>query len=312
LKNAEDKFDYEKALKTKSDDTFLNLQSLLYVSSKQITKLLFYTPVTPHHIIFVSMLFGVISAFLIIQSDIVLVICGAVLLFYKNVLDKVDGSLARAKGLDSRRGRFYDSLADFIVTLALFSAISCSLYMKYNNPIVFITGFAAMICSMLQCSFFIFYQVSFIKISGKETVNRLVETVREEDKASADKWTLFLQRLFQLIYGWQDFLIYKLDLHMKMLFQKRKSQITHQSSGHAINNSRFEELWYKNKLFLTFSSILSIGTHMLLIAVFSLFRSLELYFFVNLILLNLLLICFIAFKYVSVLTMNFELSEKSD
>jgi len=292
LKNEDEKFDYEKTFKTKTGDTFLNIQSFLYITSKQITTFLYHTPVTPHQIILVSMLFGVISAFLIIQPDIVPVICGAVLLFYKNVLDKVDGSLARAKGLDSRRGRFYDSLSDFIVTLALFLAISYHLYEKYHNPLMFIFGFTAMISSMIQCSFFIFYQVSFIKISGKETVNRLIEKITVEDKTSPDKWTLFLQRLFQIIYGWQDLIFYKIDSFMKVLLQKRKSQFV-------IHNSKFEEIWYKNKLFLTFSSILSIGTHMVLIAVFSLFRSLELYFFVNLILMNLLLICCIAIKYIT-------------
>ena len=199
VKNDNEKFDFEKTLKTKADDTFLNLQSFLYITSKQITKFLYNTPVTPHEVIFVSMLFGLAASYLIIQPNIVLVVCGAVLLFYKNVLDKVDGSLARAKGMDSRRGRFYDSLSDFIVTLALFSAISYNLFLKYQNSFVFITGFAAMICSMLQCSFFVYYQVSFIRATGKETVNRLVESITEEDKISKDRWTLFLQKVFQII-----------------------------------------------------------------------------------------------------------------
>jgi phosphatidylglycerophosphate synthase len=290
LVNDNNKFIYEKTLKTKTDDSFLNLQSFLYITSKQITKILFYTPVTPHQVILLSLIFGLFASFLLIQQNIYPVIAGAVLLFYKNVLDKVDGSLARAKGLDSRRGRFYDSISDFIVTLALFSAISYYLYLKYRNPVVFATGFAAMIFSMLQCSFFIFYQVSFIKISGKDTINRLIETVTEEDKSSRDKWTLLLQKSFQLIYGWQDKIMFMLD-------EKLKNKLI---SEFNIPADKFNLLWYKNKSFLTFSSSLSIGTHMLLIAVFAVLRSFEIYLFVNIILMNLLLICFVVYHYISI------------
>ena len=168
------RFDYKKTLKTKPEDSFLNIQSYLYVTSKQITKFLYDTSIPPHQVIFASMVFEIAASYIIIQSNIFLVITGAVLLFYKKVLDKVEGSLARKKGMDSRRGRFYDSISDFIVTLSLFSAISISLYSKYQSGFVFFICFIAMIFSMLQCSFFIYYQVSFIKISGKQTINRIM------------------------------------------------------------------------------------------------------------------------------------------
>ncbi len=42
-------------------------------------------------------------------------------------------------------------------------------------------------------------------------VNRVTEEVRTEDTAG-DRPTLFLQRVFQLIYGWQDRLVLRIDL----------------------------------------------------------------------------------------------------
>src|SRR4030095_3182750 len=153
-------------------------------------------------------------------------------------------------------------------------------------PGVFLIGFAAMIFSMLQCSFFIYYQVSFIKASGKETVNRVLESVTEEDKASQDSRTLFLQKVFQVIYGWQDLLIYKLDKYMIGRFESDVSR-----------NPNLNTLWYKHKSFLTMASILSIGSHMVLIAICAAFRRFEMYLFINLILMNLLLILCIIYKY---------------
>ena len=234
------------------------------------------------------MIFGIAASFMIIQDNIYVVIAGAVLLFYKNVLDKVDGSLARAKGLDSRRGRFYDSIADFIVTLSVFTAIGYKLSVSFQSFLIIPVVFIAMISSMLQCSYFIYYQVSFIKISGKNTVNRIIERVTDEDLKNEDKITLLLQKIFLVIYGWQDVLMYKID---KWAFNRLQ---------HFSKEQTLAELWYKDKKFLTMASFLSIGTHMFLISFCSVFNGFELYLFLNLIFLNLILIFSFIYHYKSV------------
>lgn len=280
-----DKYSYEKSLKTDPENSFLNLQQYLFLTSKQLTKFFYYTKVTPHQVILLSMIFGVTASLFFVLPGKYYAVGGAVLLFYKNVLDKVDGSLARAKGLDSRRGRFYDSISDFIVTFTSFSAISYNLYLIWGSYLAFIAGFAAMICSMLHCSYFIFYQVSFIRSTGKGTQNRLLENVTERDILQQDKLTTFLQRVFQMIYGWQDWLFYKLDLIMiqKLTQHTQQSQLT--------------QVWYQNKPFLTLASTLSIGTHIFLICIAAITGRYDYYIFVNLILMNLLLILSVVFHY---------------
>lgn len=277
-----EKFSYEKTLKTNKENSFLNLQQFLFITSKQLTKIFYYTKVTPHQVILLSMIFGIAASYLIIQPEKSLAIFGAILLFYKNVLDKVDGSLARAKGLDSRRGRFYDSISDFIVTFTSFTAISYSLYVQYNSIYAFLLGYAAMIFSMLQCSYFIYYQVSFIKSTGKNTVNRILENVTDEDKLKQDKLTIFLQRIFVLIYGWQDRLFYSIDKRLVRRFNTNEDVL---------------RSWYQNKSFLTIASSLSIGTHIFLISISAVIGRFEYYIFVNLILMNLLLISSVVFHY---------------
>jgi phosphatidylglycerophosphate synthase len=291
-----DKYTHEKSLKTDPENDFLNLQKYLFITSGSLTKFFYNTGISPHGVILISMAFGIVASVLIIQNDILPVIAGAILLFYKNVLDKVDGSLARAKGLDSRRGRFYDSISDFIVTLAVFSAITCKLYAVYNNSIVLFIGFIAMIFSMLQCSYFIFYQVSFIKHTGKSTVNRLIESVTDDDIKTQDKWTTFLQRVFMLIYGWQDKLYHALDV---IMLNRLISNVKAQMSNKGLAHLDFVNAWYINKPFLTLSSSLSIGTHIFLICIAAIFGAFEYYIFVNLILMNLLLILSVIYHYYS-------------
>ena len=277
------KFSYEKTLKTRPEDTFFNLQSYLFVTSKQITRFFFDTPITPHQVIFISMVFGIGASFLIIQDNKLLVILGAILLFYKNVLDKVDGSLARAKDLDSRRGRFYDSISDFIVTFSVFTALTIKLNNIYHSLFVIVICYAAMVFSMLQCSFFIYYQVSFIKFSGKNTINRLIESITDEDRKTQDNVTLALQKIFLLIYGWQDKLFAALDNFLYKRIEMHTSK----------NNEHLNKFWYSDKKFLTQASSLSIGTHVFFICITAIAGKFEYYLFVNLILMNLLLILFL-------------------
>jgi phosphatidylglycerophosphate synthase len=278
-------FSYSDSIKYKEGETFLNFQNYLLFSSKKITELLYNTTVTPHHIILFSMIIGLVSSILIIQSNIIVVIVGAVLLFYKNVLDKVDGSLARAKNMADRRGRFFDSISDFMVSFALFTAIGLKLSSIYLSVWVWVISYSALITSMLQCSYFIFYEVAFIKQTGKKTINRLIEHVTDEDLESEDKFTIFLQRIFQIIYGWQDYIIFSID---KFFISKLKQNY----SGFELEN-----IWYKDKSLLSVSSLLCIGTHMFLIALFAVIGSFEYYLFVNLIVFNLLLIFCVLYHY---------------
>jgi phosphatidylglycerophosphate synthase len=283
-------FSYSDSVKYNEGETFLNFQNYLLFSSKQITKFLYNTPVTPHQVILFSMIIGVASSILIIQSNIIVVIVGAVMLFYKNVLDKVDGSLARAKNVVTRRGRFYDSISDFIVSFALFTAIGFKLDSVYHSVWIWIVSYAALITSMLQCSYFVFYEVSFIRQTGKETINRLLERVTDEDLKLEDKLTLLLQRIFQVIYGWQDCIIFSLD---KFFISKLRQNYL---------GGGLEDIWYKDKSFLSVSSLLCIGTHMFLIALFAVIGSFEYYLFVNLIVLNLLLIFCVLYHYYHIKT----------
>lgn len=305
------KFTYEKTLKTKPGESFLNLQQYLFITSGTLTRLFYYTKVSPHQVILLSMIFGLAASYLMIQPSKYSAIAGALLLFYKNVLDKVDGSLARAKGLDSRRGRFYDSISDFIVTLASFTAITYHLYFQYHSYYIIIAGFTGMIFSMLQCSYFIYYQVSFIKQTGKDTVNRITEEVTLDDIHNQDKWTTFLQRVFQLIYGWQDRLFYSLDkmllnrisdklnstLSMSLSVMRNPASAGQNTQTSQVTQYTLDSIWYKNKPFLTLASSLSIGTHIFLICISAILGRFYYYIFVNLILMNLLLIFSIIYHY---------------
>lgn len=288
-------FSYQDTVKYHAEDSFFNFQHFLLVGSKQITKFLYGTSVTPHQVILFSLIIGIASSIMIVQNNFIVVIIGAVLLFYKNVLDKVDGSLARAKGMATRRGRFYDSIADFIVSFSLFTAIAYKLTLTYQSYWIWIISYSALITSMLQCSFFIYYEVAFIKQSGKNTINRLLENVTEEDLKKEDKLTIFLQRIFQVIYGWQDYIMYRID---KFSLNILENNISSTDKSEIENpKSKILSIWYRDKPFLSISSLLCIGSHMFFIALSAVIGKFEYYLVLNLIFWNLLLIFSVFYHY---------------
>jgi hypothetical protein len=74
-----------------------------------------------------------------------------------------------------------------------------------------------------------------------------------------------------------------------------KAQMTNKKPVH----SDILKAWYMNKPFLTLSSSLSIGTHIFLICIAAVFGAFEYYIFVNLLLMNLLLILSVIYHYYS-------------
>lgn len=285
------KFSYDNTLKINTANEFFNFQHYLLFSSKQITKFLYYSPVTPHQVIFISMISGILASFLFVQHSKILISIGALFLILKNILDKVDGSLARVKNSVSRRGRFYDSLSDFIVSFSVFSAIAYSLFSEYHNIWIFAVCFLGLISSMMQCSYFVFYELSYIKSTGKKTINRIQENITKDDHNSEDRFTILLQRIFLIIYGWQDYIFFKLDSSLKNKITKTAS---------IKYSALILKRWYNNKRFLSMVSFLSIGTHLVLISLFAVIGKFEYYLFLNIIVGNSFMVFTVCYHYFSV------------
>ena len=135
----------------------------------------------------------------------------------KLFLDNVDGPLARLRGEESRFGRFLDSFSDFVVSVLVYSAITFRMAQDSSNPgFIWMLGILALVSSLLQCSYWVYYYVSYTDWVGSYEKNRRDETVTETDRREVEsgelsEMVLFLQRFHNIAYGWQDGLIAALD-----------------------------------------------------------------------------------------------------
>ena len=260
-------FDIEKMNKLPAGERFFDVNEIWYFMNRWVVRLLYPTSVTPNQITFLSLVFGLASAGFYISEIPDALVWGALFLYAKVFLDNVDGNLARVRGTTSRFGRFLDSLADFIVTVLVYIAVTVYLVRTTGMQEYWVLGLLGLLTCFLQSTFFVFYLVNYTSRVGSYEKNRVDESVTEEDKRQAeegqtDPWDLRLQTLFVWVYGWQDKAVEKLDAMCRRLARVPDTE---------------EANWYSDKKFLAWISPLCLCTNNVMLVFFSLLGQLELF-----------------------------------
>jgi len=165
------------------------------------------------------------------------------LLLIKSGLDAADGALARGRGRPSRVGRFLDSIADFIINVAVFGAIALAAFRQTSHPGIFTLAAVSLLSALLQVSLFNHYYVRYRAQADGDKTSRLEEAHADGYPWDDPKLLRWLFLAYRLIYGWQDRLV--------ALFDR------------ALSNGSTQPI---SPLFMTFNSVLGLGTHLLVIA----------------------------------------------
>lgn len=91
--------------------------------SQGISGVLLEWPVSPNAMTTVSFAIGLTGAALIGTTDYFLKVIGAALFVFATIVDGCDGEIARAKFLESRLGKLYDTGVDIVVNAAVFVGV---------------------------------------------------------------------------------------------------------------------------------------------------------------------------------------------
>ncbi len=261
---------FRQSLKSNSyfADELINVYLLRPVASLVVWAL-YPTRVTPNMVTVAAIVIGCVAGWFYSVGTAGATALAGVLILLKDIVDDADGQLARAKRLYSRRGRFLDSIGDFLVDVVVFAGIGWSVYhagMGAGGALLALLGLGGI---TLRVSHHVFYQASFLHTEKRYGLNRIVEEVTEEDK-QGDRIAYALQRIFGVIYTWQDRLMLRID-------------------GWCRRGKVSDELlatWYGDRLALRLSGLLGFGTEIALLAVCSWFDALEVYLWLNLLLMN--------------------------
>ena len=131
--------------------------------SRPISWLLLKTPATPNKVTVFSFILSIIGAFFFLQGGYKNIVIGALFAFGYIIFDFVDGEIARAKNMISKKGYYMDVLVGFINYPML---IFCLAYGLKNN-IALIFALLAIIAYPMQYAIIYFYKSEIIKSKGK-------------------------------------------------------------------------------------------------------------------------------------------------
>ena len=263
-------YSYKDSLKSDISDEPVNVWLQRPIAGL-VTRAVFSYPITPNQLTVVAVLFGIAGGVLL-SGEHSQLRAAAVCFYLKDIFDSADGQLARAKQLYSRRGRFLDSIGDFVVNLSLFIGVFIVLQKDgvapYAALALSVVGFLGV---SLRVSYHVFYQTSFLHSQNEYQTNRIAEDLQEQDYEN-DRLTVSLQKTFLFLYGWQDRLMQRLDT-----WSRRKVPSTFGSE---------RAQWHADAAGLRLGGFLGIGTEYVLLTTSLLLGSVWLYLIFSLIVLN--------------------------
>ena len=249
-------------------DEIINIYLLRPIAAALVW-LLYPTHITPNQVTIAAILFGFTAAAIYTINTPAAIAIAGMFVTAKDIVDDADGQLARAKQLYSRRGRFLDSIGDFVVDVALFAAITYVVYQSFPTFFTILLGILLLLGITLRVSYHVFYQASFFHLEDRYKLNRIIEKVTEEDRRG-DPVALRLQIIFNLIYTWQDKLMYRIDRWCK---------------GKHFPEDKLTQ-WYSDRVGMRISGLLGFGTEFALLTICSLLNKLHLYLLLNVFLMN--------------------------
>jgi phosphatidylglycerophosphate synthase len=196
---------------------FIDLSDYARPLAVWIARRLRDTSVTAPHVTLVWVTLGLAAAFCYGVGGYGVALIGAAAIQAKNVLDAVDGSLARLQARPSRIGRFLDSIGDAVIAAVLAAALAVAVARERPLPFAISLAAAALVMGLLQGSIFNYYYVRYRARQGGDTTSRVKEALTESDRTHYEdrRGALGLLRVlivtYNWIYGWQDAAVSGID-----------------------------------------------------------------------------------------------------
>ena len=150
-----------------------------------ITRLFLYTPITPNQITLLGALIYIAGASLFISGSPLMIIIGGLVVRLAILLDYVDGSVARYRGIASPGGDFLDKLSDCVPQILLFIFLSFGVYQNYPHLLVFAIGCVATMSIVLKTLTGLCQDSALLKVVLKQELQTRHKTSKAMDSCSS-------------------------------------------------------------------------------------------------------------------------------
>jgi len=164
----------------------------------QIARMLRGTGVTPNMITVLSIFVGAAVGYFFYPDNLIYNICGILLLILANILDCVDGQLARLTGIKSAIGRILDGFAGDIWFTCIYVSFALRLGNEYGyTSYFFIIAVTSGLSHLIQANITDYYKTLHLYFISKEKGSEFqsseqVSALHKEMKYGINKFFYFL------------------------------------------------------------------------------------------------------------------------
>jgi phosphatidylglycerophosphate synthase len=159
--------EYEASLKSIETENYLD-QWFYRPIGFYIAKKLRNTDITPNIITIISIFVGSAAGPLFYCDDRLLILLGIISLIIANILDCVDGQLARLSGIKSEIGRILDGFAGDIWFTLIYVFLALDLKNEYGTGLFFIPAVIAGLSHLIQANITDYYKTLHLYFVSKE------------------------------------------------------------------------------------------------------------------------------------------------
>ena len=165
-----------------SNDSLMDRLITRFIS-RQLTRVLLKTSLTPNQITFLSLLIGLGSAWCFYQGTFFSGITGALLLLVSAWVDCTDGEIARLKFMETSWGARFDIYCDNSVHFSVFFSIGMGLFFATGDPLYKLYGGLAVFGSLVA---FMILSSSIVKKKQAAEQGEISETNLADQIANRD------------------------------------------------------------------------------------------------------------------------------
>ncbi len=239
--------------------------------------LIYRTPITPNQVTLLAILLGLSAAACWLVGTPVAMVWGGALLWSSAIMDGADGILARAKNMQSAFGRALDGSADMIVGIATLFACVYHLVDKGAGMTMVVLAAFAFLMTIWQFNFYDFYKELHMRQTrldrgGESDTPAEAKVRRQSDEVRHGPW---YTRVSIAMYA--DYL----DLQDRLI--KRTNDAARSLLSGVSRSPESVEIYRQhNRLPMQFWMAVSLAPHSYLFAIFGMFDRLDLYLWLRL------------------------------
>ncbi|MDH6358036.1 CDP-alcohol phosphatidyltransferase family protein [Parabacteroides sp. PF5-9] len=191
--------EYESSLKSIETENFIDRIFYRPVGFR-IARLLRGTGITPNMVTILSIFVGAAAGFFFYQGSLLYAVCGISVLILANILDCVDGQLARLTGIKSEIGRILDGVAGDIWFACIYVGLALRLSQLYDNYWFFALAVLSGFSHLIQANITDYYKTLHLYFISKEKGAEF--QTPDQIKLHQEKSVQGINKFFYFLYLW--------------------------------------------------------------------------------------------------------------